>query len=155
MGNSILNGVYKDTVVINPIKPSKVKHVTDIANIVNASTVDSLNNYPLGTATSYTQPIITIVTPLIDSLLNRNFKITYESLYQNIASYPYTLDMVNKLYLVKTYTLPNGGVITQTTDMTVPNIITTTIDGNTGYTSPLVKTVTIATDKNSLNTVYS
>jgi len=87
-------------------------------------------------------------------LLNRTLKITYETLYQNIASLNNHTNMVNSRYFIRTYFLENDKTITVITDMSTIGTIISTISGDTGYNKKLVKTTTYV--KNShIDVVYT
>ena len=69
----------------------------------------------------------------------RTRSITFESLYENIASLPHTVDITNKKLVVKKYYITADRVITITVDQMKPYRILTKISGD-GITGTMVKT---------------
>ncbi len=84
----------------------------------------------------------------------RTLGITFESIYKNIASYPYNIDQSDPNYLKKKFYLEDDKVISIDIDIRVEGKIVTTITGDTGtkYTS-LVKTTTF--NNSEINSVYA
>lgn len=79
----------------------------------------------------------------------------FEVLYENLSSYPYDLDMSNKKFIVKTFTLPDNKSITITNDSTVPDKIVSKISGDTGIPVILVKTILLTDNKRKINATYT
>lgn len=75
----------------------------------------------------------------ITDMLVRTRGITFESIYENIATLPHTIDITNKQYVVKKYYITPIKIITITVDSTIPYRILTKISGG-DLTNTLVKT---------------
>lgn len=87
------------------------------------------------------------------TLTMRTMSITFESLYQNIASYPFTIDLSSDTEIVKSYYLENDKKIT--ISVLIENdgtVFTTTITGDTELPYPIRKIKTIYGDK--INVIY-
>ena len=107
----------------------------------------TLNNYPLCVKSgncpdiNVDETIPVEYSPPTKDLTTRTLAVTFESLYKNIASYDYKLDMTNKRYITKIYTLEENKTITVIVDMITKYNIKTTIEGDTGYPYKLVKNI--------------
>lgn len=115
-------------------------------------------NYPICKLTGTceeTSPIDPSTGPVdtTNDLITRTLGITFETIYKNLASYPYNIDGSEKNYLKKTYYLENNKKIIVEVDGKTPNQVIITITGDTGYTNPLIRT-TIVTG-NNINTIYN
>jgi len=88
------------------------------------------------------------------SLLARSIKLTFETLKRNLASVDYKVNFQDSKYITKTYYLEDNKVINMTVDMHDKKKIITTIDGDTGYSVPLVKTEVFTNDK-TIDVTYS
>lgn len=92
--------------------------------------------------------------PIDDKTITiRTLGVTFESIYQNIASYPNTIDMSNPDYLKKTFFLENDQKIYVNIDLRVDGKVITTITGDTSLADEgLTKTVVYNDIK--IDTVY-
>lgn len=87
------------------------------------------------------------------TLTMRTMKVTFESLYQNIASYPYSTDFSLDNKIIKTFYLENDKKITVTILMENDDtVIRTTISGDTELPYPIMKIKTIYGDV--IKTIY-
>lgn len=87
------------------------------------------------------------------TLTMRTMRITFDSLYNNIASYPNTIDFSSDTTVVKTFYLENNKKITVTTLIEQDGtLFKTTISGDTELPYPLLRIKTIYGDK--INTIY-
>lgn len=132
-----------------------------IAQNFNKTILKSTNNYTLcmlnNTCVDDTNlPIDPTIGPTdgITDLNTRTVGITFETIYKNIASYPNSIDMTNKKYIIKVFYLGDNKQINVTVDMLIEGKIITTISGDTGYEKNLIKTILI-TDNIKIDTVYT
>lgn len=89
------------------------------------------------------------------TLTMRTLGITFESLYQNYASYPNTINLSNDAHIIKTYYLENDKKILidiVTKENTQGTVIKTTISGDTELPYPLLRMKTIYGE--DINTTY-
>jgi len=149
MANSTLLGVNTNNITLPPItQPTSSTY--DLINIYNATVTDASNNYPVNSgSTSYVAPVTQPPITVVDTLVSRTSSVTYETIYKNLASYPYTVDNTVTKVLTKVYTLSDATTITVVTDMTTHDVIVQTITGNTGYIKSLIKTTNIQRDVNN------
>lgn len=75
----------------------------------------------------------------VEDMQIRTRSITFESLYENIASLPHTVDITNKKLVVKKYYITTDRIITITVDQMKPYRILTKISGD-GIEGTMVKT---------------
>ena len=156
MGNtSITNpGVNPYTITLNP----PLANTTGvIPTAFNNTALLTTNNYTLyqGTLPNNPPPTIT-APPVIDSsLLNDLTGISYEQVYQNLASYPHTIDSTNKKLVTTVYNTGPTTSITMTTDTRIPGTITSVMSGNTPTNIPLTKTTTMDASYNIMNVTYA
>jgi len=151
MANSTLVGVNTNNITLTIPVSTTSSSSNVVTNLYTAVVTDASNNYPLDiNSTSYVAPDTTTTTlPPADTLKSRTASVTYETLYKNIASYPYTTDSSTTKLLTRVHTLTDGSTITVVTDMTTQDVIVQTITGNTGYSNPLIKTTKMFRDVNN------
>lgn len=89
-----------------------------------------------------------------NELLSKTLRLTYETLYQNIASLNNHTDMIDSRYFIRTYFLDETRTITVTTNMHNLGSIVSTISGDTGFDKVLVKTTTYVKSSH-INVVYT
>jgi len=146
MANNTLTGTYTDDYLLTDTTTLSATATTDEAvTAFNEKVKLTLSNYPLAVVNDVVPATVVtevVVTNSDNTLLTRSLTVTFETIYKNLASLPSTTDMSNNKYLTQVYTLPDLTTITVVVDMLTPGLIVTTISGNTGYTSKLVKTTT-------------
>lgn len=155
MKNNFLTKDYSNRYSINI--PSKT-------NIVVPSNVAVYNKYAKSVSNNFrickwleyidceetsvpTGNVVVQVDPA-NHLLNKTLKLTYETLYQNIASLDNHTDMRDPRYFIRTYYLDNSKTITVITNMRDLGVIVSTISGDTGFDKVLVKTTTYVKNSN-------
>ena len=150
MGQSFLTGdttnVYEDSLNTSSVTDTDLSSTVASDKVIYEVTM-STNNYPLCKLTDDCQEFTIpeeVDTTLIENptLLSRQFKITFESIYENLASFRSETNTSDRRYLIRKDYLPDDKVITIITDMRTSGSIVTKITGDTGYDFTLVKTTT-------------
>lgn len=129
----------------------------ELANVYTNINKNSINNYPLRKyddlvlANSDTGIPRTIINAEFYSRLN---KITFETIYQNLQSYPYVIDFSDKKLMTKTYTTGPTSSIVVTIDMRSVDKIIYTLDGDIPIDVKRKKTTFIDSNNNRYITTY-
>lgn len=89
-----------------------------------------------------------------DGTVVHTILVSFENIRQNMVSYPYTTDISDDNYYVRTYSLPENKKIIMTTDMRTEDIIITTLHGDTPNGIKLVKTTNMSNPKD-INVEYT
>ena len=150
MSNSFLTKVYDTGYTLNT-STIKQDTLSDSELLYIASEKSINKNYRIcrrfngancGNNTSTVVVNNNQITPLETQadILSKSLKLTYETLYQNIASLDNHTNMIDKRYFIKTYYLDASKTITVTNDMRDLGLIISTISGDTGFDKELVKT---------------
>ena len=113
------------------------------------------NNYPLCEILNVcddttTDDIVGDETTVTDRTIV--FPATYEIIAKNILNFPYTIDISDENYYVKTFTLSDTQSITQTIDMRNPDNIVSTLSGDVPEGVNLIKRV--ITENDEIRIIY-
>lgn len=162
-----INGSVNDPasgIVVDTVK-TKEETDTTLESVITQDSLVATNNYPLSepdevivddtpedpvedtgdvnTGDTDTDDTDTVTETVDDSL---GILETFETIYQNLKSLPYDGNVVNSLYVTRTYTKNDGSTIVVERDGSVENLLVIKISGNTGFDNTLVKTIQMQED---------